>query len=215
MAPGTTNALCCTSAKKASSPFSRESGSAIELSSDLTLEPKESDQAVELDLQDKESPLRSKFKRVDERGWRLACELWWFWGLHRGTGRCCTRMGASTIGVDINIPGVGIHWRVARSKRGVITTDDKTINGYKVTFANGRARRAAGSSPTRCAPVGPRRDGRAPARDGGEGAAVRAACEARLSVALRTALRTVRERVLVDALPLLSLVQSEPLQLQL
>jgi hypothetical protein len=44
--------------------------------------------------------------------------------------------------------------------------------------------------------------------------AVRAACEARLSVALRTALRTVRERVLVDALPLLSLVQSEPLRLQ-
>jgi len=44
--------------------------------------------------------------------------------------------------------------------------------------------------------------------------AVRAACEARLSVALRTALRTVRERVLVDALPLLSLVQFEPLQLQ-
>jgi len=45
-------------------------------------------------------------------------------------------------------------------------------------------------------------------------AAVRVACEARLSVALREALRTVRERVLVDALPLLSLWQSEPLQLQ-
>ena len=41
-----------------------------------------------------------------------------------------------------------------------------------------------------------------------------AACEARLSAALRAALRTVRERVLVDALPLLSLVQSEPLRLQ-
>ena len=44
--------------------------------------------------------------------------------------------------------------------------------------------------------------------------AVHAACEARLSAALRAALRTVRERVLVDALPLLSLVQSEPLRLQ-
>ena len=44
--------------------------------------------------------------------------------------------------------------------------------------------------------------------------AVRAACEAHLSEAMCEVLRTVRERVLVDALPLLSLWQSEPLQLQ-
>ena len=43
---------------------------------------------------------------------------------------------------------------------------------------------------------------------------MRAACEAQLSEALRDALGTVRARVLVDELPLLSLLQAEPLQLQ-
>jgi hypothetical protein len=106
-----------------------------------------------------------------------------------------------------------------KGKRGVITTDHKTRDTYSwdrpymVTFANGtvsdwlkpdelRSSGLAGET----AVLQRAMAARAPA--------VRAACEARLSVALRTALRTVRERVLVDALPLLSLVQSEPLRLQ-
>jgi Ran GTPase-activating protein (RanGAP) involved in mRNA processing and transport len=100
-----------------------------------------------------------------------------------------------------------------KGKRGVITTDDKTGNPYKVTFANGTESdwlkpdelRSSGLA-DETAVLQRAMAARAPA--------VRAACEARLSVALRTALRTVRERVLVDALPLLSLVQSEPLRLQ-
>ena len=43
---------------------------------------------------------------------------------------------------------------------------------------------------------------------------VRTACEAKLSDGMRKALRTVRERVMRDELPLLSLLQAEPLQLQ-
>jgi Ran GTPase-activating protein 1 len=123
-----------------------------------------------------------------------------------------------------------------KGKRGVITTDDKTRRmpltrlhrgrtrgrmppqmperaRYKVTFSNGTESgwlepnhlRSSGLA-DETAVLQRAMAARAPA--------VRAACEARLSVALRTALRTVRERVLVDALPLLSLVQSEPLQLQ-
>ena len=43
---------------------------------------------------------------------------------------------------------------------------------------------------------------------------VRAACEQHLSEAMHEALRTVRARVRADELPLLSLLQAEPLQLQ-
>jgi hypothetical protein len=104
-----------------------------------------------------------------------------------------------------------------KGKRGVITTDDKTRDSweppYKVTFANGtesdwlepnelRSSGLAGET----AVLQRAMDASAPA--------VRAACEARVSEMMREALRTVRERVLVDALPLLSLVQSEPLRLQ-
>jgi hypothetical protein len=100
-----------------------------------------------------------------------------------------------------------------KGKRGVITTDDKSGNPYKVTFADGTVSgwlepnelRSSGLV-DETAVLQRAMAARAPA--------VRAACEARLSAAMRTALRTVRERVLVDALPLLSLVQSEPLRLQ-
>jgi len=117
--------------------------------------------------------------------------------------------GRAEMGHYVEVTKEGEH----KGKRGVITTDDKTGNPYKVTFANGtvsgwlrpnelRSSGLAGET----AVLQRAMAARAPA--------VRAACEARLSVALRTALRTVRERVLVDALPLLSLVQSEPLRLQ-
>jgi len=109
---------------------------------------------------------------------------------------------------------VEVKYGEHKGKRGVITTDHESRHKYyKVTFANGtesdwlkpdelRSSGLAGET----AVLQRAMAARAPA--------VRAACEARLSVALRTALRTVRERVLVDALPLLSLVQSEPLRLQ-
>ena len=101
-----------------------------------------------------------------------------------------------------------------KGRRGVITADDKSSRpSYKVTFADGTVsgwlafnRLCSSGLVGETAVLQRAMAARAPA--------VRAACEARLSVALRTALRTVRERVLVDALPLLSLWQSEPLQLQ-
>jgi Ran GTPase-activating protein (RanGAP) involved in mRNA processing and transport len=141
--------------------------------------------------------------------------------------------GRAELGHYVEVMKRGKH----KGKRGVITTDDKTrplterhnartrgrTRGrmppqmqeraqYKVTFANGTVSgwlepdelHSSGLDET--AVLQRAMVARAPA--------VRAACEARLSVALRTALRTVRERVLVDALPLLSLVQSEPLRLQ-
>jgi Ran GTPase-activating protein (RanGAP) involved in mRNA processing and transport len=101
-----------------------------------------------------------------------------------------------------------------KGRRGVITADDKSGNPYKVTFADDgtvsgwlkpdelRSSGLVGEVATLQRAM----DASAPT--------VRAECEMRLSVALHEALRTVRERVLVDALPLLSLWQSEPLQLQ-
>jgi hypothetical protein len=121
--------------------------------------------------------------------------------------------GRAEMGHYVEVTKEGEH----KGKRGMITTDDKTGNPYKVTFANGtvsgwlrpnelRSSGLADETAVLHAVLQRAMAARAPA--------VRAACEARLSVALRTALRTVRERVLVDALPLLSLVQSEPLRLQ-
>jgi len=97
-------------------------------------------------------------------------------------------------------------------KRGVITADDRTSNPYKVTFADGTVSgwlepnelRSSGLDEMACFQ-------RAMARSS---AAVRTACDAYLSKAMRKALGMVRERVLKDALPLLSLMQAEPLQLQ-
>jgi Ran GTPase-activating protein (RanGAP) involved in mRNA processing and transport len=116
--------------------------------------------------------------------------------------------GRAEMGHYVEVTKEGQH----KGKRGVITFDGKLMNYYTVTFANGTVSgllkpdelRSSGLDET--AVLQRAMAARAPA--------VRAACEARLSVALRTALRTVRERVLVDALPLLSLVQSEPLRLQ-
>jgi Ran GTPase-activating protein (RanGAP) involved in mRNA processing and transport len=116
--------------------------------------------------------------------------------------------GRAEMGHYIEVTKEGEH----KGKRGLITTDDKSGNPYKVTFANGtvsdwlRPNELRSSGLAETAVLQRAMDASVPA--------VRAACEARLSVALREALRTVRERVLVDALPLLSLWQSEPLQLQ-
>jgi hypothetical protein len=112
-----------------------------------------------------------------------------------------------------------------KGRRGVITADDKSqktltdvdtfeTTPYKITFADGTMSdwlapyklRSSGLNETAFLQ-------RAMDASASE-AAVRAACEAHLSEAMREVLRTVRERVLVDALPLLSVWQSKPLQLQ-
>eukprot|EP00900_Chrysochromulina_parva_P013356 jgi/Chrpa1/22020/Chrysochromulina_OHIO_Genome00027621-RA len=100
-----------------------------------------------------------------------------------------------------------------KGRRGVIKADDKSVDPYKVTFVDGTVSgwlkpdelRSSGLA-GEMAVLQRAMDASAPA--------VRAACEAHLSEAMREVLRTVRERVLVDALPLLCLVQSEPLRLQ-
>ena len=101
-----------------------------------------------------------------------------------------------------------------KGKRGMITTECNDFDlFYKVTFANGTVSRWLKPDELRSSGLVGEMAALQRAMDA-SAPAVRAACEARLSVALREALRTVRERVLVDALPLLSLVQSEPLRLQ-
>jgi len=101
-----------------------------------------------------------------------------------------------------------------KGKRGMITTECNDFDlFYKVTFANGTVSRWLKPDELRSSGLVGEMAALQRAMDA-SAPAVRAACEARLSVALREALRTVRERVLVDALPLLSLWQSEPLQLQ-
>jgi hypothetical protein len=97
-------------------------------------------------------------------------------------------------------------------KRGVITRDDKSGSPYKVTFADGATsgwlyRRQLKSSGLDEAAFHTRAAERVSA------AQVREACAA-LPEAAREALAEVRDRVSRDALPLLSLLQTEPLQLQ-
>jgi NLR family CARD domain-containing protein 3 len=108
-----------------------------------------------------------------------------------------------------------------KGKRGVITTDDeydsqgdKESQPYKVTFADGTERNWLAPDDLGSSGLNEMAFLQRAMDASASKAAVRAACEACLSEALREALRTVRERVLVDALPLLSLWQSEPLQLQ-
>jgi Ran GTPase-activating protein (RanGAP) involved in mRNA processing and transport len=118
--------------------------------------------------------------------------------------------GRAEMGHYVEVTKEGEH----KGRRGVITADNKSDNPYKVTFANGtvsgwlkpNALRSSGLNETAFL----QRTMDASASE----AAVRVACEAHLSEAMREVLRTVRECVLVDALPLLSLWQSEPLQLQ-
>ena len=96
-------------------------------------------------------------------------------------------------------------------KRGVITTDDKSGNPYRVAFADGAVSgflepdklRSSGLDETALL-------GRAMAASA---AALRVACE-QLPAEMRKALFEVRRRVENDELPLLSLLQAEPLQLQ-
>ncbi|KOO29893.1 hypothetical protein Ctob_015558 [Chrysochromulina tobinii] len=117
--------------------------------------------------------------------------------------------GRAEMGHYVEVTKEGEH----KGRRGVITADDKSDNPYKITFANGTVSGWLKPNELRSsglvgevAALQRAMDASAPA--------VRAECETRLSVALHEVLRTVRECVLVDALPLLSLWQSEPLQLQ-
>jgi Ran GTPase-activating protein (RanGAP) involved in mRNA processing and transport len=120
--------------------------------------------------------------------------------------------GRAEMGDYVEVTKEGEH----KGRRGVISTTENKIcpptNPYKVTFADGTVSDGLKRNELRSSGQGEMTvlqramDASAPA--------VRAACKARLSVALREALCTVRERVLVDALPVLSLWQSEPLQLQ-
>ena len=104
-----------------------------------------------------------------------------------------------------------------KGKRGVITTDVKSDELFMVTlmvtFANGTVSGLLQPNDLRSSGLADETAVLQRAMDA-SAPAVRAACELHLSEALREALRTVRERVHVDALPLLSLLQSEPLQLQ-
>ena len=116
--------------------------------------------------------------------------------------------GRAEKGHYVEVTNTGGH----NGKRGVITTDDKSGYRYKVTFAEGTVSgwlepnelRSSGLDEMACFQ-------HAMARSS---AAVRTACDGYLSKAMCKALGTVHERVLMDALPLLSLLQSEPLQLQ-
>jgi hypothetical protein len=118
--------------------------------------------------------------------------------------------GRAEMGHYVEVTKEGEH----KGRRGVITAENKSDHPYKVTFANGTV--SGWLKPNELHSSGLNEVAflqRAMDASASE-AAVRAACEAHLSEAMREVLRTVRERVLVDALPLLSLWQSEPLQLQ-
>jgi hypothetical protein len=123
--------------------------------------------------------------------------------------------GRVEMGHYVEVTKEGEH----KGRRGVITTDRSRGRwggpepAYKVTFADGTVIGWLEPNELRSSGLVGEMAALQRAMDA-SAPAVRAACEARLSVALREALRTVRERVLVDALPLLSLWQSEPLQLQ-
>jgi Ran GTPase-activating protein (RanGAP) involved in mRNA processing and transport len=117
--------------------------------------------------------------------------------------------GRAEMGHYVEVTKEGEH----KGKRGVITAGGKTSNQYRVTFANGKVSGWLQPNELRSSGLVGEMAVLQRAMDASV-PVVRAACEARLSVALREALRTVRERVLVDALPLLSLWQSEPLLLQ-
>jgi hypothetical protein len=96
-------------------------------------------------------------------------------------------------------------------KRGVVTSDDKSGNPYKVTFADGKV--SGRLTPGRVHSSGLGEStflSRAMAARAWE---VREAC-AQLSEAARGALEEVKRRVQRDDLPLLSLLQTEPLQVQ-
>jgi hypothetical protein len=97
-----------------------------------------------------------------------------------------------------------------KGKRGYISETYISYNpySYKVTFADGTVSGLISADELLISGL----VGEMAVLQRATAVMVRAACEARLSVA--EALRMVRERVLVDALPLLSLWQSEPLQLQ-
>ena len=120
--------------------------------------------------------------------------------------------GRAEVGHYVEVTKDGEH----KGKRGVITTDDKALSNpgypYIVTFADGTV--TPFLRPNELRSSGLDKTAFLQRATAASTAAVRVACEARLSEAMRRALRTVRERVLVDALPLLSLWQSEPLQLQ-
>ena len=99
-------------------------------------------------------------------------------------------------------------------KRGVISRDDKDSEPYKVTFADGEESgflkphllRSSGLDEAAF-------NARVSELEAASTAQVREAC-ASLPEAARMALAEVRDRVAHDALPLLSLLQTEPLQLQ-
>ena len=99
-------------------------------------------------------------------------------------------------------------------KCGVITKDDHSSHPYRVTV-DGEEGDWLTPDQLRSSGVDEAQFGeRAEERLRASATAVHAACEAKLSHAMHEALRTVRERVKRDELPLLSLLQAEPLQMQ-
>ena len=107
-----------------------------------------------------------------------------------------------------------VEVKAGGGKRGVITFDDKSDNPYKVTFADGSVSNYLEPDELTSSGLG---ETKVLARAVAACAAdVRAACDQKqkLSDGMREAVRTVHERVTRDELPLLSLLQAEPLQMQ-
>ena len=96
-------------------------------------------------------------------------------------------------------------------KRGVITTDNKSSIPYKVTFPDGQV--SSWLSPDQLKSSGLNETAHLSQAMSESLGQVHAACS-QLPEATREALAEVRRRVAQDTLPLLSLLQVEPLQLQ-
>ena len=105
----------------------------------------------------------------------------------------------------------GLQWGRRKGKRGVIIHDDKTSNPYKVRFADGEE--SGWLEPTDLKSSGLDETTFLRHAMPMSAKALREACK-ELSAETCDALRAVRERVCQDRLPLLSLLQVAPLQLQ-
>ena len=114
--------------------------------------------------------------------------------------------GRAEVGHYIEVV-VGQH----AGKRGVISTDDKSDNPYKVTFADGTV--SSWLKPDKVRSSGLDETALLVRAMVGSADELHAERE-RLPQEMGDALRTLRERVMQDKLPLLSLLQVEPLQLQ-
>ena len=116
--------------------------------------------------------------------------------------------GRAEIGHYVEVVKEGKH----AGKRGVITKDDKTNLPYKVTFADGMT--TDWLTPVQLKSSGLDKKAFLSESMAASADQLRDACSQLLPEATRNALSEVRRRVVGDELPLLSLLQAEPLQVQ-